>query len=760
MSIGEKFTALLEARGVKQAFVAAQYRERALARGSVFAQDTVESHISRLKKGDAVAVRFFFADPSSARDLFDILDVTEARRAEYLRDANAMLTPEERPLRVVVDLSDGPQGRELVSLCEDLAINVVSQIHGRIALVVTEPQRLYLLPACTPERHVVVEAVVDAKAGWDRTTKLAADGAFVLSGRRFDPWSRWIAFEVRDGRMAFEPYDGVRRCAEGKALDDVDADATSRPLDQVATCVAAAAPPNELAGTPTALRALLAKLTSGMPVYARVYDHYGRGDGVVDAKTRLAWGEWLGVSVAATPEEWATHLLARAKAHGVAMSSKGTLNDLASHRARVARGGSAPRAIIVGGELHLINAPTGMRTEMQGLHGVRFHDEVRRASGFQRITELVQTTPWEAWLDDPYMDAALARIDPEGRDRDELEFARASLLLCGKLHAAEAPNHREWRAMLREILKSDPPAVGVRVPTERKLDSGATVTLLPDDELRRREARPGVELHGVPALVPPRVTRENTLSMLERASQNVDELRYASSQAEHWLEKRRFLLPPAHVLTNVDWLFTLFDNTPAKVGCAQRNVEWWYEKRNHHLLGLEWKKATVPTHERFWADADRMLAVLWVALRRALKHADGITLHDNTGVLEMGGGLVAMVKASAVRTGGSDLAVADFWRWPRLEVRYGEGEEAHPTVSVVREIGTRVARTGSYCTRIMAEVPTRVLLAKGAVRVSVTFEATPWETFGERAATSELVAGVGGVLHAEDDAERAAQDDE
>jgi len=56
--------------------------------------------------------------------------------------------------------------------------------------------------------------------------------------------------------------------------------------------------------------------------------------------------------------------------------------------------------------------------------------------------------------------------------------------------------------------------------------------------------------------------------------------------------------------------------------------------------------------------------MLWIALRRAVQRADGTTLHDDTGMLEMGGGLVARVQASSCRVGTDDRIEADFWRSP------------------------------------------------------------------------------------------------
>ncbi|MBI5513894.1 MAG: hypothetical protein HY909_09010 [Deltaproteobacteria bacterium] len=764
MAIGERFTALLEARGVKQAALAAQYREHALKRGREFAQDTIESHISRLKKGEPVAVRFFFADLTDARDLLALLAVPEEERGAYVRDANALLSPEERPLRAVVDLSDSVQGRALVGLCDELADKIVLAIPERVALVVTEAQRQYLLPRCTPEGRVQVEIVANAEQGWVRTQKLAADGAVVVSARRFDPLFRWIAFQQSGQEVELEPSDGIVRCAMGKSIDDARVDVLRRRLEVLLSDVAPSQPPQELVMTPCALRWLLAALALGLPIKVQSRGYYDRTEVNVDEKTRAAWGKALNIGAVATEEQWGGALLARAMEVGVTVAASGGEGDLASHRARVVRGGSTPRAILVGGEVHLINASAELRTKMQGLHGVRFHDEEQRLSGFKRIEELVATTPWKAWLDDPYMDAAIERIDPDRKDRDELEFARASLLLHGKLHATEAPCSREWRATLTEILRSELPPVGVRVPPRLTVD-GKVVTLLPEAESVRRSSQRGVELHGVPALAPPRIVRESPLHMLKRADQAINDYLW-----EQGCQERRFLLPTVSTMEDFDWLYLLFDSSPARVVPSRDKVIWWSANQKRHLLGLAWEKAPLPTPARFWHEADETLAALWMALRRAARHADATTLHDGTGMLEMGGGVLALIKVAHVRAAGDGRVEADFLREPRT-VQGFDGREhrsmwsdelpgARPIASILQGISTRVAVTGHYKTRIMAEVPTQVFLAKGTARVTITFKATTWETFGEHPMRPEFGAAVAGVLHAEDDARRNDDDDD
>jgi hypothetical protein len=767
MTIGERFAALLDARGIKQAALAAQYRERALARGREFAQETIESHISRLKKSEPVAVRFFFADLTDARDLLELLSVSEKEQDAHFRDANALLSPEERPVRLVVDLSDTAPGESLVQWGSDLADKVVLAIEERVALVVTESQRGYLLPRCTPPGRVEVVVVPDAVQGWARTQELASEGAVVVSGRRHDPVTRWIALELVPQRLRMEPEAGVRRCAAGQPIDDAVADRDCFRLDRILGSIVPEQPPLPLTATPCAQRALLGKLLLGHPITSNESNYYGREQKPVDARTRAAWGAALGVEAVATEEQWAGLLVERAKTLGVAKIVEGDERALQSQRARVARGGEAPRGVRVGAELHLINASDRLREGTKDLRGVLFHDEAPRTFAFARIHNVVASTPWEAWLDDPYMDAALRRIDPEGIDRDELEFARAALLLHNKLSPRGASRDRGWRSLLGDLLANDPPPVAIRVPTSAAVDYNTVATLLPSSVHKLRATQRGCELLGVPALVPPRLDRSSAIVALSQTHVSLPKYQ-DSSGLERWCAERRFLLPKIETLGDLDALFDLFDLAPSRASVSAERLVRERSDEANHLASLGWTASSIPIHAGFWRGADEALAAVWIVLRRAIAHAEAITLHDGSGLIEVASGLVAVISATRVRSTPSAGLEAEFWFWPRRvtlptfqgsrQVWADEAPDALPTTSILSEIGALVAQTNTYRTRVLSQVPTQVFIASGDLRVCITFRATPWGPLGASLSSPAFGALGTGALHADDD-DRAADDE-
>ncbi|MBI5513649.1 MAG: hypothetical protein HY909_07760 [Deltaproteobacteria bacterium] len=772
MTIGERFIRTLEVRGIKQTALAAQFREHASRRQREFAHETVESHISRLKKGEVAAVRFFFSDLANASDLLDILEVVGDERGAFLKEAGALLSPEDRPLLAVVDLSDCLPGRAILEACEELADEIVLAVPGRVALIVTTEQRPYLLPRCTPEGRVCVETVSDSDRGRSRTLQLASDGAVVVSGRRFDPIARWIALEWRGNSyahvgnsFALSPEQGLARLASGQAIDEVDPATAGRGLDTLLKDIAPAEPPEELAGTPVALRTLLANLTVGREIRmrrSRPYQ-YGTHEAIVEKELRAAWGKYLGVRALATPEEWGEALLGRAKEAGISITTSGDEKDLAIHRASVERGGSVPRAVQIGASLHVLNTTDIVRDRLSNLHGVQFHDLAQRENAAVRLQRLVQTIPIEAWLDDPYMDAAFARIDPERKDRDELEFARAALLLHNELQPPGAPLAKGWKELLGRILDACPPVVGLRVAPRRAQKDSLDLTLLPTCEVDRRVACAAVELQGIPALVAPRISRDSSLSFLTPVI--IDGVRrrtYGYDPPTHHelmeaFKGLRFLLPTSAVGSNLDELISLFDHSPSTIGVAGTAL-WSLGRSAIGSTVIGWRREAVVTHPQFWREADLMLAAMWIALRRALDRRSSLTLHDGTGVLEMGGHLIALVSATIIEAASGHPLEADFWREPHLFK--DDPLESHAVSSLVHDVGSHTALTsGYYFTRSQVEVPRKVLLSQGSTKITLTFMATPWESRVERAFAAGIEGAISGTLLAEEAAQRARDDD-
>lgn len=621
-------------------------------------------------------------------------------------------------IRVVIDLTDGPQGAALAELGPALDAKLLAVSPSPLAVVVTEAQRAHVPSACTKNPGVRLVFVRDAAAGWERVARLAASGAVVVSSRRFSPLMHWVAAEWSPLDVTVSPADGLERWREDLPIDDAAPATSLRDVALLLDPIDPIKPPSELTDTPVKLRELLAALSYGRDVNVRHERGWTGPATPADALTRLGWGRALDVPVTATEHEWASLLFERAKALGAGVVSRGDEVEVTAQRAKVARGASPNRAVIVGGSLHLVNPSPALRAQMASLHGVFLHDEGARASGIDRIKALVKETPWEQWLDDPYMDDALARIDPQGADREELDYARASLLLHDRLRPPPAQHRRDWRALLAAMIALEPPAAAVRAPVAVG-EKQKAVVFLPHREVDRRASQRGKELVGIRAIAPPRVTREDVLVTLEASTERVGGGEWAA-----WIAQRRFLLPAEKKLDDAEAVIDLFVRAPSRNMLTPDLLRWWNQSLDEHLLGLFWPSTTLEIERDFWRDADRHLGMLWIALRRALSNGLDATLHDGTGLLEMGGGHIAEVVASSRGQHRRDVLEAEFACAFDPDAPVKTLTES----AIVRGIGTRTAQHGKSRVDLTTRVPRRLFLSIHDARVEITFHATPWES--------------------------------
>ena len=221
MKLGARIAALIESGAPTRPELAAKIVELGRARGVELAAATVESRLADFQADDLAAVKYFFDDPVRARFLLEAIGVDEEDREAYRLAAAALIAPEQRGVRLVIDLSNGPQGDDLTRVVGALSTAVIDRAPPRVALVATESQRRWLpREALSPER-VRLEYVRDAEQAWGRVAELAREGAVVLSSRRFPEMARWIAVEWKRGAEPFrlEPDGAIARLADGRPLD-------------------------------------------------------------------------------------------------------------------------------------------------------------------------------------------------------------------------------------------------------------------------------------------------------------------------------------------------------------------------------------------------------------------------------------------------------------------------------------------------------------------------------------------------------------
>lgn len=693
MDIGTRITKRIDEGGFKQSALAAQYVERAKARGVSRNPNTVESHLSRLKSSDRTAVQFFFSELRDAEDLLEILAVPVPERVAMRDAANDVLAPEERPLRLVVDLTEGPQDAAFVGFCECVS-GLIAEAPPRVALVMTGAQHEYLLPKYAPESRVHVEVVRDPSAGEAKARALAGDAAFVASTWRFSPLSHWVAVSWPThpaSKYVLEPANAIELLRQGLPLPGDESATRERDLDTIAPGVEAVAPPAKYASNAPALRRLIIALMNGEGLET-------------EARVRQAWARHLGVRAVGTHAEWVAHLVAMATKAGAIVVPHGNQTTLADEITKAERGAKTPRVVVDTATVHVINPTPGSEAGLGRLAGMKLHSVQPRQSAMRLLRDALKTTTRQALLDDPYLARVIDALAAGGGDRAELQFAAACLLANDDVKVSDGPRLRTWDASLRALLALDPPAAGIRVVRgmryENRREFGVISLLAAHGS---SVSGKNAETIAVPPAEPLRVGRGETLLLGTPAT---DDRVY-----------------PPTVKTRLPRNLRFDDG----LAVFEAFLEW-QRKAGQERAGDPWNIQPVMFSSDFWGEVDRYLAVTWLALRRASRRADALTLHDGIGVIEMGGGLVAEVSAYEVplreRTALCDAEL--FIPLVAPVDRYAKSTEVQAT-ALLTEIHARSAVTDGHVTRTQAHVPLALYLAHENVRFVITFRATPWE---------------------------------
>jgi hypothetical protein len=716
MDIGTLITKRIDDGRFKQAAVAARYVERAKARKIERNQSTVESHLSRLKSNDRTAVQYFFADPRDAEDLLEALAFPAGERGAVLGAADALLSPEERPLRLVVDLTTGPQDRGFVELCETLWRQLLDDAPPRVALVMTQAQHENLLPRFAPVDRVRVEVVQDPSQGDDRTRALAGDAAVVLSTRRFPVTSRWIAArwpERSNLPVTLEPTDALAALRAGTPLpgDDALAPALGHDLAALAPDAAPAVPPKEYAPDAPSLRRLIVSLAKGEAVrpHPDGRRHSAHRDEASPAD-RQAWAQHLGVRALATDGEWLEHLVLVARDAGATDVIRGGAGALQVEIDKAERGARTPRVVVEGAAVHVINPAPATAERLRALAGLTVHEVMPRASAVGSLRTELATRSKQALLDDPHLDGLIESLVAQGGDRAELTFVAACMLNDGAVRPEDAPRLPAWHDALVAVLALDPPAVGLRLPRGQKEphggEFGTVVLRAPDgftlDRDRDWDQDREPEVAGVPAAELVRLRRGERLWL-------------GTSTRDGYFSGRQRALPRGLNFEDGFAVSDAFARSPFRT------------KRQG--VGEAWRVRPLTLASGFWEEADRHLAVTWLALRRAARQAASVTLHDGTGVLDMGGGVVAEVSAYEVPPHPrASPCEADFL----LPIFTGAlddlyGEEGLQADAVWGTLATGSADTDGHVTTRRTRVPHALFFARDGIRLIVTFRENPWD---------------------------------
>jgi len=669
MTLGTKLNTYIEHNNRKQAEVAVSWLERWSTGGEKkgWATNTITSHLNRLLRDLPQGVRFFFQDRARAALLFQVLDIPESEHPGLFELAERALKTEGAPARVVVDATGWTQGAgQADALFGELKRLLITEGPYPIDLVILDDQYDRLPRSFDDYKEKVrVVRVKSPAEGWERAQELAEEQGLVLSARRFSEFERWLAADFNGGTLRLEPPDGLQVFrAQGRlpTLEPVPHDLAE--LVPVGTEL----PPR---GLPEGgqLHRLMRALRS----------EQGTSQLQMDAATRQGLARSLGINATSTHKERMDHAVQALMRELPVKLQVGAADALKEQLVRAERRQVGPLALRVGDAVHLLNVPDAGRFA-EGRPWLHVHTIVPQRTALEQVLEAVKDWTEFDFLNDPFLDQVLERLEPREDQRTTFMHARAGLLLSQALNPKAAVPVPDWKAALEELLAGEPPQALLRVQLEGARIQYAGRERQPfavtETRAKRMAHASPRELHQLPPVGELLLRREEELLVV--AGGDVREQR-------DWRGYEGAVFVPPHVLLPLapdvarnpeHWLdlyeASRFGTRKAETDSKQRReLPVWRELGPKLLRGEldSWSTGVLEIPEELWEEADRELAMAWLALRMALARPQTVRLHDGVVLLRLGGPFFAELRISSLRNPASPKEVQGSLT---LEAEFGE----------------------------------------------------------------------------------------
>ncbi|MDP2311625.1 MAG: hypothetical protein Q8P41_01870 [Pseudomonadota bacterium] len=707
MTAGAMLKAVITEKGLEQKSVAMGWLDRwRRAGGAEMSAESVPSRLSEALADKPKGLRFFFADPQCATYLFDEMDVPEAAREEIAEAARTALTERALPkvsARLVIDASTLSEGRdEADALFLALERTVFSEHRlAPVTLVLTEEQYRWL-PRTYDERADLT--VVRAPTVEEAARRAAAEsdgGALLLSSRPLAPYRRWAAIELDYDTLAIEPADALLRFSVHGQLPE-----PAEPEHRLDALLREALPEPEVPEEGAVRRRLAFELTDEASA-ARLGLHPGY---------RLALAQALGVTATSLPRERAACAIAELTRLLPVEPTKATEEELSNALARARRRPFGPAVLRVGDVLHTINVPGAPPAGMY----LVVHDIPARVPAITRILDVLATWTEEDYSRDPFLFGLLARLDPDGAEREAFLHARASLAAAAAAPAPRTLAGADVCAALLAVTRGDPPAARLRL---HNTGARTGVVLTADEESAWAEVP-------VAFRVPLRfgeldLRREDGLVLRQVTPVEVQRLDRVPGVA--------LLASPADVRDPDRWLDA--------VEATERDRNRWVADSTdpRRVLGsaAEYAPAllavlgSLSPNEKLaapraddWRSADIQVALAWRALHLAATRGDATPLHDGRVLLRMAEGFFAAVRAA--RAGDTLDAVVASLRAPFRAYAVEPGVSEHRTGGLHGHASADLAGLPTGTAYSSGEVPTRVHLRGAGYDVEVEFVRSPF----------------------------------
>ncbi len=588
----------------------------------------VESRFSRLLKGDPAAVRFFFGTRESAATLLDVLGVPPAARPELLAAADRHLADgaQHPPARMVIDVTRWSGTTAAKALFESLRTQMVEPALVTPAVLLVTTSLHEDLPRSFDKIAGLRIVVADSDQGDDPAQELLADGTLLASPTPATDPSYWLAIDFDEpcGRLVLEPADGLARFArEGKlALPPVEHDLATSVVDLPVASV-----PVPVPGGPLEVRRLMTRLRQESE--AAGVSH--------DPTVRLAIAKALGVVATSTLRDRIdADVRAAIAGLGGQAPITATAADLERTLSRARRRPVGATVMRVGDEIHVVNPPDGQ----PGLAHprVQVHRVAAPEPELARLRAAIAGWTVGDFEADPFLAGVIERLDPDGRDRLAFLHARAWLLALGIDDPEPGPLVHDWRAAMMQLLVGDVPAPWLLLPNSPDMHAtgfvavgsapGAPAGVELDEHTRLRLVHVASPLASVP------VAHGDRVQAVQLIRDDVRPYYHPPSPPQLPLPSRR-KTDSEQVGDSIDdeWL-SAFDAFAAGRALATR-----------HRSGSAVKLSEVDGLP--WLEADRALAMTWLALQATVPGNLAVRSRDGSVTLSLGGGLVAVVNVTS-----------------------------------------------------------------------------------------------------------------
>jgi hypothetical protein len=725
--------------------------------GKKLSPATVESRMSDLLAERDRGVRFFFSEPSRTAILVDALGLEPSVREELTRRAEEILERGgRRAPRTVLDLSTFPgDWTSAEALFRSIKADLLGETHMLPMVMIVLEDQYDRLPRSFDDLGKSLEYVKVASAEEGReVVEERIDGeATVLSGWMHRPYHRWLAIEFDGTALHYGPPGGLAQLKERGRLP--------APFTVEHTA-------EELLDGPVKIPK--ARLPSKALALRKIVDQVGNPKSCSELGTleeRIAIAKELGLKAAYTDEE---HQIATQRRERVQIEKeveeaiaslpkghkkkprKATQEDLDNAIGKARRVGIEPTVLRVGDTIHVV---TGGGVAPSRHPRLEIHSIERAPNALELLLGAVESMTLDDWRDDPLLLATIKRLaggDPE--QRKLLLHARATVLLGAKPVPAKPTPLADWREPLKAMLKGDPPAAQLHFDVQLKPAKwiGArcdlTPVVFPDGRMFLKELEDVAPLYWVPPLATPLMNRTEQLHVF------FPKQMYESSYNDHYRQSGPAALVPITeelARSHERWL-EFAEASPWLGGSVARALELSRDNARYLMPPRidPWNKQIVALGH-LWPQADLELAAAWLVLRRAVHDGDATRLHDGRVLLELGGGILAVIEARQ-HGENSEASVASL-RLPLMPDAYEKKAEPGPMTT---KVDTHIAVTqyeGTAVTRLGFSFPHGMMIRGGGAVYEIVFQAPPLmvATSGGRAGEVGIAAGAATVVQAAED---------